>query len=56
MLLRKPFHGRAQAARRLLDMVEECLSLFWGAWAFVSELADGIAQVGHCVLRVESVS
>jgi hypothetical protein len=40
----------------LLDVVEELLSLFRGSCAFVSELADGIAQVGHCVLRVESVS
>jgi hypothetical protein len=28
LLLREPFHGCAQAARCLLDVVEELLSLF----------------------------
>jgi hypothetical protein len=37
----------------MLEVAEKFLPLFWGGWAFVRELADGIAQVGHCVPRVE---
>jgi hypothetical protein len=47
LLLRKPCDGSAQAAGRLLDVLEELVSLFRSGWAFVCELADGIAQVGH---------
>ncbi len=56
LLVRKPFHGCVQASRRLLDVLEQFLTLFRRGRAVVSELADGIARIRHGFLRVRSVA
>jgi len=50
LFFRKPFHRSAHIGRGVCDLVETHLPLFVGEGAMVVELADGVAQVGHCVL------